>query len=145
MKTKYFVCGLGYDSRENITEYDQDFGCFDTYAEAYEFFVKLQCVDASLLFVNVPELRQMCIQIEECEDTEDAISCTDVRNEWWVVNPNFEEQITFTAYVRDVYNGICFIADRSTYDSQEEAIAFAKDRNWDGVMDDVTGEIVWVR
>ena len=26
------------------------------------------------------------------EETEDAITCIDVRNEWWIVNPNFKEE-----------------------------------------------------
>lgn len=145
MKTKYYVCGLGYDSRENITDYDKDFGCFDTYAEAYELFVKLQCADAASLFVNVPEIWKMLIRVEECEETDDAISCTDVRNEWWVVNPNFEMNITYTAYAFDESNGYFFITDEAKYDSKEEAIAFAKARNWDSVTDDITGEIVWER
>lgn len=56
-----------------------------------------------------------------------------------------EEDITFTAYLRGEYNGVGFMEDESTYDSKEEAIAFAKARNWDGVMDDSTGEIIWER
>lgn len=35
--------------------------------------------------------------------------------------------------------------DLSTYDNKEEAIAFAKHRNWDEVVNDLTGEIVWSR
>lgn len=57
----------------------------------------------------------------------------------------FEERITYTAYVCDEYNGVWFIADRSTHNSKEEAIAFAMANNWDGVTDDGTGEIVWER
>jgi hypothetical protein len=81
------VCCLGYDGNENITDYDKDFGDFDTYEEAYELFVKLQCGDAALFFTDAPEIYKMLIQLEECEETDDAISCTDVRNEWWIVNP----------------------------------------------------------
>lgn len=56
-----------------------------------------------------------------------------------------EEDITFTAYLRGEYNGVGFMEDESTYDSKEEAIAFAKARNWDGVYDGSTGEIIWER
>jgi hypothetical protein len=107
--------------------------------EAYELFVKLQCSDAALFFTKAPEMYQALLQLEECEETDDAISCKDVRNEWWIVNPNF----TFNAYTRNQYNGIYFIENETTFYSKEEAITFAKAHNWDGVMDNGTGEIVW--
>lgn len=34
-------------------------------------------------------------------------------------------------------------ADLSTYGDKEEAIAFAKNRNWNEVVDDIIGEVVW--
>ena len=40
---RYCVCGLGYDKNNCITDYEMYLGCFDTYVEAYELFVKLQC------------------------------------------------------------------------------------------------------
>ena len=91
MKTRYYVCGLGYDKDNNITDHEQDFGDFDTFEEAYEEFVKLQCRDVSWFFRNAPNVYQLLLQLEECEETEDEISCVDVKNEWWIVNPNFEE------------------------------------------------------
>ena len=33
--------------------------------------------------------------------------------------------------------------DLSTYDNKEDAIEFAKHRNWDEVVNDITGEVVW--
>lgn len=51
----------------------------------------------------------------------------------------------FVAYLRGEHNGVGFMEDESSYDSKEEAIAFAKARNWDGVYDGITGEIVWER
>lgn len=139
MKTRYYVCGLGYDENDCITDYEQSFGDFDTYEEAYELFVKLQCQSAESFFTKAPEIYQLLIQLEECEEDDDTTECIDVRNEWWIVNPNF----TFTAYTRNHYNGIYFIDNKTTFDSTEEAIAFAKVHNWDGVMDNGTGEIVW--
>ena len=91
MKTRYYVCGLGYDVNDYITDYDFDFGDFDTYEEAYELFVKLQCRSAESFFENTPEVCYLLIQIEECEETEDEISCVDVKNEWHIFNPNFKE------------------------------------------------------
>ena len=138
MGVRYYVCGLGYDTNDCITDYEKDFGNFDTYEEAYELFVKLQCGDAALLCSDAQHIDKLLIQLEECEETDDAISCTDVRNELWIVNPN----ITFSAYAVDEHG---LIEYKSTYDTVEDAIAFAKARDWDGVMHDITGEIVWSR
>lgn len=91
METRYYVCGLGYDENENITDHEQSFGDFDTYEEAYELFVKLQCRKAESFFEGAPGIYQLLIQLEECEETDGAIECIDVKNEWWITNPNFEE------------------------------------------------------
>lgn len=91
MKTRYYVCGLGYDVNDYITDYDFDFGDFDTYEDAYELFVKLQCRSAETFFEDVPEVCYLLIQIEECEETEDEISCVDIKNEFHIFNPNFKE------------------------------------------------------
>lgn len=88
---RYCVCGLGYDKNNGITDYEQDFGDFDTYEEAYELFVKLQCRDIKSFFVKAPRVYQLLIQLEECEETDDGIDCVDVKNEWWIVNPNSRE------------------------------------------------------
>lgn len=90
-ETRFYVCGLGYDENENITDYEQSFGDFDTYEEAYELFVKLQCKRADSFFTKASEVYQLLIQLEECEETDDEIEYIDVKNEWWIVNPNFEE------------------------------------------------------
>lgn len=50
---------------------------------------------------------------------------------------------SFTAFVYED-DGI-IAADLSTYDDKEEAIEFAKSRNWDEVVNDITGEVVWRR
>ena len=92
MKTRYYVCGLGYDVNDCVTDYDFDFGDFDTYEEAYELFVKLQCRSAETFFENAPAVCYLLIQIEECEETEDEISCIDIKNEWHIFNPNFKEE-----------------------------------------------------
>ncbi len=51
------------------------------------------------------------------------------------------ENKTFTAYAWDDGLIIC----RSTFDDKEEAIQFARARNWDKVKDDQTGEVIWHR
>lgn len=53
------------------------------------------------------------------------------------------KDITFTAFAYED-DGIT-AADFSIYDSKEEAIEFAKVRNWDEVVNDHTGEVVWRR
>ena len=89
MEMRYYVCGLGYDENECITDHEQSFGDFDTYEEAYEFFVKLQCRDVASFFEKAPDVYQLLIQLEECEEDDEAIECVEVRNEWWIENPRF--------------------------------------------------------
>lgn len=91
MKTRYYVCGLGYGMNDCIMDYEWTFDDFDTYEEAYEFFVKLQCSNIASFFVDIPEVYKLLIQVEECEEDDDEINCVDVKNEWWIENPNYEE------------------------------------------------------
>ena len=91
MKTRYYVCGIGYNKHECIIDYVQDFGNFDTYEEAYEIFVKLQCKNVESFFVDTPAVSKLFIQLEECEETNDEITCIDVKNEWWIINPDYKE------------------------------------------------------
>ena len=92
MKIRYYVSGLGYDENDCITDYDEDFGDFDTYEEAYELFVKLQCRNEESFFEDAAEIYELLIQLEECEETEDLIKCIDVIDEFSITNPNFKEE-----------------------------------------------------
>lgn len=96
-KTRYYVCGIGYDENENITDHELSFGDFDTYEEAYECFVKVQCSSPESLFAHKFASYQMIVQLEECEETEDEINCIDVKNEWWIINPNFNTCVLLDA------------------------------------------------
>ena len=88
MKTRYHVCGLGYDKDNCMTDYDNNFGDFDTYDEACELFVKLMC-RSEKLFVDVPsDIYYMIIQIEECEEVDSEINCVNVKKERYIINPN---------------------------------------------------------
>lgn len=89
---RYYVCGLGYDQNDNVTGCNMSFGDFDTYEEAYELFVKLQCKDVNWFFEGAPKVYQLLIQLEECEEYDDYYECVDVKNEWWIVNPNFNKE-----------------------------------------------------
>ena len=93
MKTRYYICALAYDKDDCITDFEQDFGDFDTYEEAYEEFVKLQCRDAEWFFKKQSNDYQLLLQLEECEETDEEINCVDVRNEWWIINPNYKEEV----------------------------------------------------
>lgn len=52
-----------------------------------------------------------------------------------------DEDGSYTAFI---YDG-CVVVDEAMYDNKTEAIEFAKSRNWDEVVNDVTGEVVWKR
>ena len=87
---KYYVTGIGYDENDCVTDYNYDFGDFNTYEEAYERFVKLQCKDAASFFEEIPEIHSLLLQLEECDETEDEINCINIKNEWRILNPNFK-------------------------------------------------------
>ena len=94
MKIRYYVCGIGYDKNDCVTADEWDFRDFDTYEEAYNLFIQLQCRDAASFFTGSKSyVCKMLIQIEECEETDDYIECIDVKNEWWITNPNFKEEL----------------------------------------------------
>jgi hypothetical protein len=92
MKIRYHICGIGYDKNDCVTDYETNLGDFDDYEEAYEEFVKLQCEDVRGFFNRVPNIYQILIQLEECEETDEEITCIDVNNEWWIINPNYKEE-----------------------------------------------------
>ena len=92
MKIRYYVCGLGYNKNCEAIDYECDFGDFDTYVEAYELFVKLQCRDAASFFVDAPDVYSIDLRVEECAETEDIIECLKIRNEFGIFNPKFNQE-----------------------------------------------------
>lgn len=88
---RYYVCGLGYDVDNCITDYERNFGDFDTYEEAYELFTKLLYKSDEWFFENAPGVYELLIVLEECEESDEEINCIDAKNEWWITNPNFKE------------------------------------------------------
>ena len=89
---RYYVCGLGYDENDCITDDEYTFGDFDTYEKAYEMFVRIQSQDFKLYFLVYPKTYHFLLQLEKCEEDDDEINCIDVRNEWRIINPNFKEE-----------------------------------------------------
>ena len=92
MEIRYYVCGLGYDKDNCAIDYEQHFGDFDTYEEAYELFVKLQCRSAESFFVDAPEVYSIDLRVEMCAVTDDSIECFHIRNEWGIFNPKFNKE-----------------------------------------------------
>ena len=125
MKARYYVCGLGYDENDCITDYEKSFGDFDTYDEAYELFVKVQCRGAALFADVASEVRKLLVQLEECEEDEDEINCIDVKNEWWIDNP----AQGWTEYAVEVNNEKGFVRQIDVFQSYEEACDFADNCN----------------
>jgi hypothetical protein len=120
---RYYVCGLGYDKNNEVTDYETEFGDFDTFEEAYEEFVKLQCRDTGWFFRYATDIYQLLLQLEECEETDDAINCIGVKNEWWILNPNHTE------YAVEVNNKRGFVRQIDVFDTYEEACEFADNCN----------------
>lgn len=99
MKIRYYVSGIGYDNNDCVTDDEWDFGDFDTYEEAYNLFVQLQCIGVSSFFTeSKSNVYQMLLQLEKCEETDDYIECVDVKNEWWIENPNFKKEISMKKF-----------------------------------------------
>ena len=92
MKTRYYVVGMGYDENDNVTDHEQYFGDFDTYEEARWTFIDLMHMDRATFFENIPDVYQLCVQIEECEEDEVETTCVEVHNEWWFINPKFSKE-----------------------------------------------------
>ena len=103
MKIKYYVCGIGYDENNHITDYEQTFGIFDQYVDAYEFFVKLQCRNEASFFIQNYKLYQMLIQIEKCQVFDNEINCINVKNESWIINPNYNDSVKHYEYIALLY------------------------------------------
>jgi hypothetical protein len=92
VKIRYYVCGIGYNENDRITDYKKTFGDFDKFPEAFKLFKDLQLIPTELFFVDEGSsgCYQIVIQIEECEETEEEINCIDVKDEFSVINPNFK-------------------------------------------------------
>lgn len=91
MKIRYYVCGLGYDENSEAIDYEVSFGDFDTCEDAYKLFEELANRNAESFFVDAPDVYEVEVRLEKCEETEDLIECIDVIDEFGIVNPKFEE------------------------------------------------------
>ena len=85
MKIRYYVCGIGYDKNDCITDYDREFGDFDTVEEARDKFdeVVYEAEDNldEFFLDDEPEVSYWKIQLEKCEETDEYIECIDVLDE----------------------------------------------------------------
>ena len=105
--TRYYLCGIGYDENNRlycVTDNEWTFGVFADYPEAYEQFVRLQCRDAASFFTGTKaNVYQMLLQLEECIGTENGVECIDVRNEFWVTNPNYNGADVYVCYEANIH------------------------------------------
>ena len=139
METRYYVCGLGYNANGYVNDYEQCFGDFDTYEEAYELFVKVQCRGAALFADVTPEVQKLLIQLEECEEDEDEINCIEVHNEWWIDNP----AQGWTEYAVEINNEEGFVRQLDVFRSYEEVCDFADNCN-EPLKDDEYLNIIFI-
>lgn len=83
---RYFICGLGYDANDRITDYERSFGDFDDKDEAQDKFDEVvseaeESIDE--FFRRTPdEVAYWKIQLEKCECTEGYDECVDVLDEY---------------------------------------------------------------
>ena len=94
-----------------------------------EFFIEVDTNDEIL-----PALKSKPQYVREPDNWE----CFDQEE----IRDNPPEE-TFTAFLYE--NDGITAADLSTYDTEKEAVDFAKMRHWDEVVNDNTGGIVWKR
>ena len=85
MKIRYYVCGIGYNENDCVTDYEREFGNFDTYEEAQEKFAEaVREAEDNLdefFLDNELEVAYWHIQLEKCEETESEINCIDIIDE----------------------------------------------------------------
>ena len=122
---RYYVCGLGYDDNDCVTDYEKSFGDFDSYEESYELFVKVQCRGAALFADIESKVRKLLVQVEECKEDECEINCINVKNEWWIDN----SAQGWTEFAVEVNNEKGFIRQIAVFKSYEEACEFTDNYN----------------
>lgn len=127
---RYYVCSIGYDKDYCVTDYERQFGDFDTYERAYNLFTNLRSRRADSFFVNAQEVYQLCIQLEACEETDEAVECIDVKNEWWVINPNVVDSVV-PETKEDIYNELTrLLTEYEWPDDSEDYI----ERDWEAEL-----------
>lgn len=127
---RYYVCGIGYDKGYCVTDYERQFGDFDTYERAYNLFTNIRNRRADSFFVDVSDVYQLCIQLEACEETDEAVECIDVKNEWWIVNPNVVDSVVPETKEK-IYNELTrLLTEYEWPDDSEDYI----ERDWETEM-----------
>lgn len=100
-----------------------------------------------MYFMNINSGAEFFIEVNNSDEILPALN---VKPQYVREPDNWEcfdqEEIKDESYTAFIYedDGIT-AADLSTYDSREEAIEFAQARNWDEVVNDITGAVVWKR
>ena len=85
IEIRYYVCGIGYDINDCVTDYTREFGDFDTEEEAQDKFDEAvrEAEDNLDEFFrdDEPKVAYWKIQLEQCEETETSITCIDILDE----------------------------------------------------------------
>ena len=84
---RYYVCAIGYDLDNDVTDFEKTIEGFDKYEDAYECFVKAQSSNWKKDFKDHPDLSYIQLQLEECREALKCIECVDIKNEW-IINKN---------------------------------------------------------
>ena len=82
---RYYVCAIGYDKFEHVTDHEVDLGDFDTEEEARACFEDA-CKKTFQEIDDIEELKYWKIQLEVCDDTFNGVECFDILEEY-NVNP----------------------------------------------------------
>lgn len=95
---------------------------------------------SGMVYHNKEEfLKEVALMIDDCVDNGGTFFSVQVNAD----SSCFHQEKSYTAFLYEE-DGVV-TADMSTYDTEAEAVEFAKYHNWDEVVNDVTGEIVWRR
>lgn len=84
----YCVCAIAYNDKDEVTDYEKDFGEFETQSEAYDKYEEIS--DDEFEFPD--GIKYWILQIEECKETDSALTCVDVIDEYTIWRK--EEKIT---------------------------------------------------
>lgn len=113
---KYYVCGVGYDEKHCQIPDEWNFGAFDTYDEAFECFVKVQCRDSASFFTDGHSyVYVMKLAIQECEQSDYIIGNVILREAFWIYNPNFNQKRSVNRLEIKLSNGHKIVAKLHEY------------------------------
>lgn len=85
MKIRYYVCAIGYDSGDCVTDYEKDFGDYDDIVEARNRFCEVINNPTKFFKNKNLNVAYWKVQLEKCEETSKEINCIDFVEEQNIV------------------------------------------------------------